>query len=166
MDCRVAGAPGLLTMTRISIFGLALLVGVPVRFAGQTLEPPVPAETGLACIEDMQIPLYGVLAWMARATGALRAQITIGPDASHMAIDVRGEPPVLRETLKSALREARFSAQCAGKTLILNFVYRLEGSPDATLHSTVRLKRGNTFEILARPHILIPPQASATAPAR
>jgi hypothetical protein len=151
-------------MTTPKILMLAFLVGLPTHFTGQTVgDPASPLNGGLACVDDMPVPLYDGLAWVVRSSGEFQVSILMGPDAARTLIDVRGKSNLLLEILKSALREARFSPGCVGKRLELTFIYRLDGTPDASPHNAVRLQRGNTFEVVARPPVPIPPQANATS---
>jgi hypothetical protein len=53
------------------------------------------------------------------------------------------------------MRDTSPSPRCVGTKLELNFVYRFEGEPTATLRSSLRLKGGDTFEIVARPSVPI-----------
>jgi len=122
----------------------------------------VAPEDGLGCVLEMPVPLYEPLAWMVNAAGTFRVSVLVGQDSARTVVDIQGEASILRETLKLALRDAKFSPKCIGKKTEINFVYRLEGPSNETLYSRVTLKGGNTFEIIARPHPPIPPQAAAS----
>ena len=111
------------------------------------------------CIEDLPIPSYSVLAWSARATGIVSASVKLGQDASVVRLDVEeaGGPRILTELVKGALRSARFSSLCKGRTIRFHFLYRLNGEDaDSMPQPVVRYKGGTSFEIVTRPpHIFL-----------
>lgn len=120
-----------------------------------------PEQTALACIQDVSLPVYSSvpLAWTARASGQYRTVVTLGVDGNVALVTTDPDmPPVLPQLINSALRFAKFSANCAGKKLTFTFVFRLNGTPNRYLHETVRLKAPDTIEIVANPPLPIPPQ--------
>jgi len=136
-----------------------LIVTLAAHLDGQVGGNQAGSKADWACVEEMRVPLYDGLIWVARASGQLHASIAIGPDAAGTLIEIHSESPRgLVETLKTALHDARFSSRCAGQTLEVTFIYRFEGAPNANPHNEVRFKTGNTFEIVARPPLPIPPQ--------
>jgi hypothetical protein len=141
-----------------SLILASIFIGIPIWLFGQVVENGAFSKADITCLEDMQVPLYDGLMWVARASGSLRASIVIGESSGSSMINVHGEPPIILERLKSALQEAKFSSRCRGRTLELNFVYRLEGKPDDSPHNRLRLKGNNTIEVIARPHFPIASQ--------
>lgn len=150
-------------MTKVSIIVLCIMAeGLGVCW-GQGSGAVVPPEEGLGCVLEMPVPLYEPLEWMVNAAGTFRVLVLVGQDSARTVFDVQGEASILRETLKLALRDAKFSPKCIGKKVEINFVYHLEGPSNETLYNRVTLKGGNTFEIVARPHPPIPPQAAVSS---
>lgn len=139
------------------LVSVLLALAPPLLGQGTNLVPP---SASLACIEEMQVPLYEGLMWVARASGLMRVSVNIGADAAATVVIVHGQPPIILEVLKSAMRAAKFSGRCSGQMIEVNFVYRLEGTPDSSPHNRIKIKSGNTFEIVARPPVPMPTQAS------
>ncbi len=150
-------------MTMRTILLASLLAFTQALPGGQAATNHAESRKGdLACIEDMQVPLYDGLLWVARASGSFRASIAIGSDSTSTRVNVDGKPGLIQEMLKSALGQARFSRHCSGQALELSFVYRLEGKADKNPHTQLRFKGANTFEITASPPPFMPPQPSGT----
>jgi len=140
----------------------AVVLAIPLSLVAQSAVDKTSSKADVTCIEDLQVPLYDGLAWIAQATGSFEASIMIGPGPARLTA-VHGGPPVIAELLKAALAEATFSHRCDRRTLEIHFIYRLEGAPDNSPHNRIRVKRDDTFEIVARPPFPISPQPSSTS---
>ena len=119
------------------------------------------ANPALACVKDIALPVYSSapLAWAARAIGQYRTVVSLGADATVASVETEpDQPPVLPRLIESALRSAKFSANCAGRMLTFTFIYRLDGKPNKYLYEIVKLKAPDTIEIVANPPLPIPPQ--------
>jgi hypothetical protein len=133
---------------------LKIIAGLAVALsAASAMIAQSPPSDGLACIADMPIPEYRGVIWTARVTGEATATFMIGVRGSPVSVTVQSGQPALVAWLKSALSAAVFLDRCAGQSVGVKFIYRLEGGPEGAPRNEIRLKGPTTFEIVAHPPI-------------
>jgi hypothetical protein len=131
---------------------------------GLVLLPPVTgqnvptARDNLACVENIQIPEYTAIAWMAQATGTARVSILIDSDGRAASVEVETSVGLFASWLKKSMSEGTFSRRCSNQTIEINFVYQLVGIRSSKLVGSVRFRGPNTFEITANPPPLLETQ--------
>jgi hypothetical protein len=111
------------------------------------------------CIDEIDVPLYDSVMWVARMSGELHAAVAVGPDGAAKSIILQGNAqPVLKQMVRDGLQAAKFSSRCANQTTQFIFLYRFEGRPSVTPHNRIKFRSPNRFEIVANPPLPIPPQ--------
>jgi hypothetical protein len=131
---------------------LLILAGLPLM--AQT-------ETNIACVERLEIPTYPALAEQARITGAVIAEVVLGPGASVASISSASDHgkahPILLDTVEKSLRASKFAKACAGKQVELVFNFVIEGTPVGSHPpQTVSFGYPNQFRIATPPLLLNP----------
>jgi hypothetical protein len=144
-----------------SLLSLSLLLQASAQQA-QSNVPESAQDSNAACIERVQVPSYPPLARQAQVEGVLVVNVKLAPNAtvkevsaqSHLNVDRFA--PILLEPIKKALRKSEFRRDCAGKSLVLVFEFRIEGDPSNGREQDVSFGYPNRFFITVRPAIAQP----------
>lgn len=121
-------------------------------------EPPGVAVS--LCCEDLQIPREGPSGNAGDKVGPVL--VSLIPDgAGHpTAVNIGGPPSAAGILLKSWISGSTFSKKCAGKRLLLQFSFVIEGPPIDYPFSWVTFQSPNHFIVHSRsrlPRVLNPP---------
>ena len=153
-----------------------VLVAVVASFAGfqaasqttlttmSSSGPQAGIESPLACVERLDVPMFPSLADAARLITTLSAAVKVGPDgrAAEVAFQVlagnAGNGEIFKTPVDKALRDSKFSAACAGRTvtLVFDFIYatrweKVSGVPGLQM---VTFVAPNRFEISVAPRVV------------
>ena len=94
--------------------------------------PPKLGESGFACVERLRIPRFSQVAQSARVQPELKVAIRLGPNARLASYSVDPLPPGYRDTFESEIKKtvtlSQYSANCAGKTIEIVLVFRMDGA--------------------------------------
>ena len=105
------------------------------------------AESNLSCIERIQILRYPPLALSALVKGEVEITMRLSPQAAIEQIKSSGHP-ILVGAVETAMRSAKFRAECAGKTVTLVFEFRIAGA-EFCPRQTVLFNYPNRFVIVS-----------------
>jgi hypothetical protein len=113
----------------LQIAGLLLMIA-PYRASGQS--GPVEVPSNIGCLEHLEIPEYPPLARVARLHAIQAVKVVLSSQATIQSIgfSLQGKAASLpeksfKEGAEKALKNARFSKACGGKTITLVFDYEL-----------------------------------------
>jgi hypothetical protein len=117
----------------------------------------------MMCVQKIQIPSYPALARQARVAGKLSVNVKLGENGivsevsaqSHLNNDKA--QAILLMPIETALRQAQFRSDCAGKVVILEFDFGLNGDPSDRQTQEAAFGYPNHFWITARPPVPINP---------
>lgn len=109
--------------------------------------------SGLSCIKEMTLPVYGGALWLANVKGAAKVQISLDSAGNASDVNVTAPYPSMAEWLKHWFRAATFVPECGDKPVVLNLIYKLEGPAQTSPDNHVIVKGPNTFEVTAHPSL-------------
>jgi hypothetical protein len=143
------------------MFGLAKAsfptISVAVFFWATSVVSAQPS--GIACIKEMTVPVYGGAIWQAQVTGTARVEISLNPNGSPANVTATTDPyPVLGKWLESWFRKASFLPSCGAGPVVLKLIYKLDGAPKAAPDNRIVVRGPDTFEITANPpepHLIV-----------
>lgn len=136
----------------IEVPRIALIVAFGIT-ASPTLARAEEA-SALGCINEMAVPVYGSIPWLAQISGTAMVIVRLDPSAKPLDIDVQSSHKALTDWVRGWLRKSTFLSGCAGKTVRLLFKYHLEGERRESPDNHVVVRFPGTFEITASPPVL------------
>ena len=111
--------------------------------------------SGLSCISNLSIPVYGGLLWQAQLTGTVSVTVVVTAGGAASEITVLQSPhEFFRLWLPLRLKTSVFLPECAGRNIELTFRYSLVGPRREAPDNQVVVKSPGIFEITASPPIL------------
>ncbi len=136
------------------VLGLVWLFPVSAQQFGPTQDP-----TNAICAERIEIPSFPMLARQARLSGTLSVKVKLGPNGAVAEVSAESQlnndraQPVLLTPIERALRKSRFRPNCAGKVVILEFTFGIDGDPYDGQTQEIAFGYPNRFWITTRPPI-------------
>jgi TonB family protein len=103
----------------------------------------------LACIRELRVPEYPLLARQARITGKATVSIKIDQDGKPNEIVVEGVHKLLQAAVADAMEQSHFSADCGAHDRRFEFHFELEGAPKQTDSGRVLFRPPSVFVIRA-----------------
>jgi hypothetical protein len=125
-----------------ALVALALLCPAGIR--AQTGSP-------MECVSALRLPRYGALAREAKIAGKGSVHLQVGPDGRASNLKIVGLHPLLERELTIAAEEARFLEPCAGKSLVFEFTFSIEGEPSRDKGLAIRYEYPNHFVLTVHP---------------
>ena len=113
------------------------------------------AESNMACVERLEMPVYPPLAAAARISGSVTATGVLASDGSVRTTFSPGAHRLLPPAVQKALGGSSFRKDCIGKsvTLVFNFAFGKELDPDR-LPQRVSFGYPNQFWISVPPRVI------------
>jgi hypothetical protein len=139
------------------VLGFLWLFPASAQQSGSTVSAQDP--TNAMCAEKIQIPSFPSLARQARLSGTLSVNVKLGPSGTVDEISAQSHlnndraQAVLLIPIEKALRNSQFRRDCAGKLVILEFDFRIDGDPYDSQTQEVAFGYPNRFWITTRPPI-------------
>ena|SRR5258706_3987601 len=130
-----------------------LIAGLNVGWAQNPFEP----ESNIACVERLPMPAYSPLARQARIEGTVTASVLLSPQAAVELITTDYESRkssvtgALIHSVQDAIREAAFHRNCAGKTIVLVFDFKIAGPSSDNPKQSDSFGYPNKFWIVTEP---------------
>lgn len=144
---------------RTVLLGLVVLVRATAQQPTATSAPQ--DATNILCVEKIQIPTYPPLARQARVAGTLSVKVKLGQNGIVSEVSAQSRlnndraQAILLTPIEKALRQAQFRTDCAGKVVILEFDFHIDGDPYDHQTQEVAFGYPNRFWITARPPVPI-----------
>lgn len=147
-------------LTRIFLSAIGIL-GLPLSISCQVVD-----ESPAACVRELQIPQYPIMAWAARTAAHFEARIEVAVDGSIRRIAIepsqsRGAQQLLRRAIESAMQSSVFDQACYGKAIRLSFRFELRGDSSPAPNLSVRLRFPNEVLLIANPPPIMEPNPAA-----
>ena len=125
-----------------------LIAGLKAGRAQNPFEP----DTNIACVERLEMPLYPPLAIQAHVEGTVTASVLLSPQGSAQLITTEFDSRTrkvygaLIHVVEDAIREGAYRPNCAGRTVVLIFDFKIAGrpadGPRSRLRSATRTSSG------------------------
>jgi hypothetical protein len=141
-------------------FKMRLYVGVLLLISGLnvgTAQNPFEPESNIACVERLPMPAYPSIARQGRIEGTVAATVLMSPRASveKVTTDFTSKTSsvtgVLIRSVEDAIRSAAFRANCADKTIVLIFDFKITGQPSDSPKRSDSYGYPNRFWIVTEP---------------
>jgi hypothetical protein len=138
---------------RSILFTVLIAAGVKAGFA----QNPFEADSNIACVERIAMPVYSPLAQQTRLEGTITASALLSPrgtvekvttDFSARSSKVTG---ALIRSVEDAVRGGSFRPGCGGKTVTLIFDFKIAGQPSDNPKQTDSFGYPNKFWIVVEP---------------
>jgi len=139
------------------------LLFVPGAIFGQTNQSaPEQGDSNMSCVERLEIPGYPALAAQARIQGTITVSVALASDGRVGKVETEAASKysqarsLFGTPVWKAIREAKFRADCGGKTVRLIFHFDLEGIAGLQTRASVLFGYPNTFWIIAAAQLVQP----------
>jgi hypothetical protein len=121
---------------------------------------PFEPETNIGCVERLPMPTYTPAARQAQAEGTITASVLLSPKpsvqmqiSSQFTAKTQKVAGVLMQAVESAVEEASYRPDCAGKTVTLIFDFKVTGRPSANPKQSASFGYPNKFWIVTEPAV-------------
>ena len=103
------------------------------------------SDTIVSCAENLQIPRYGPSGRVGERVGPLIIKVIPETTGRPRSIVVEGASGSVMTLVKAWISESTFASRCAGKELVLQFSFVVEGPPQQYPFSWVTFRAPNHF---------------------
>lgn len=102
------------------------------------------------CAVDLRVPRYGPGDTPGESDGPVTVSLKLGSAGRVASMAVTGGTGKAQTIVKSSMQESAFSEQCAGRVVMIVFIFRTEGPPQEYPFSWVSFQSPNRFTVHSR----------------